>query len=310
MPTVATFLEQRRQEIPHDCSAVAALSWTQNRYATVLERFPWSFLIKEATFQTVTAITAGTVTVTNLSATVTETTSNANGWSSSVETRYFRRNGDNEFYLIDTFGNANPDTLTLNRVYEGATGSTIGYAIFQRFYSVASDCREILRVIDINAGHVLQEFSQTEMDESFANRPAEGNPPKAWAQAGRDSSNVTRIELYPIPDEAVGILYHYLQQTPTLSDHDSTILPQVDLRVMRAGWLADYWGWKAGQSNATGQELNLSQKYEQEFERRLVELMARECTNLPPSKIRFRSGAVRHRMSGKFSSPTGGVRMP
>ena len=68
-----------------------ALDWLQQRYESVLTRAPWPFMIKEATFQTIAEITAGTVTVTNGSATVTETTSNANGWSSSVESRFYRR---------------------------------------------------------------------------------------------------------------------------------------------------------------------------------------------------------------------------
>ena len=88
---------------------ILSLDWLQQRYESVLTRAPWPFLIKEATFQTIAEITAGTVTVTLGSATVTETTSNANGWSSSVENRYFRATGDSEFYLINTFGDANPD---------------------------------------------------------------------------------------------------------------------------------------------------------------------------------------------------------
>ena len=138
---------------------ILALDWMAQRYESVLTRAPWPFLIKEATFQTIAEITAGTVTVTNGSATVTETTSNANGWSSSVEDRFFRRDGGSEFYKISTFGNANPDTLTLNRVYEGATGTVIGYTIFQRFYSLASDVREVMSIARIETPGLLTEVS-------------------------------------------------------------------------------------------------------------------------------------------------------
>jgi hypothetical protein len=142
MATAGTFLEMVVREagdVPPD--GLLSAKWLQHRYASVLERAPYSFLLTEATFNTVAAITAGTVTVTLGSTTVTETTSNANGWSSAVEGRQFRRDGDNQFYPISTFTNANPDTLTLARVYEGSSGTTIGYTVFQRFYSLASDVR-------------------------------------------------------------------------------------------------------------------------------------------------------------------------
>jgi hypothetical protein len=308
--TVGTIRQQLMREtgdFPAD--PVLNLAWLQSRYNSVLERCPWTFLTKEATFSTVAAITAGTVTVTNGSATVTETTSNANGWSSSVETRYFRRDGDSEFYLIDTFGNNNPDTLTLNRVYEGASGTVIGYTIFQRFYSLATDCRQIIRMAAIETPTTMEEVSQTDLDIAILNRPAEGNP-QVWAQAGRDSSDNMRIELYPIPDEANGILYHYLQESPTIADDDATIIPQVDLRLLRSGWLADYWGWRAAFQNSRGNELQMSQKFEQEFERRLGEMVNRESANFPPMRLRNSASRYRHRFQSKWGRSTNNILMP
>lgn len=302
MATVGTIRQQLKREtgdFPAD--PILTNAWLQSRYASVLERCPWTFLVKEATFSTVTAITAGTVTVTNGSATVTETTSNANGWSSSVETRYFRKDGDSEFYPIDTFTNANPDTLTLNRTYEGSSGTVKGYIIFQRFYSLASDCRQVIRMAVIDNPTALREVSQTDMDIGLLNRPAEGSPPSVWCQAGRDSSDNMRIEIYPIPDELHGILYHYIQETPTIADDDASIIAQVDIRLLRSGWLADYWGWRAAFTTATGNELQMSQKYEQEFERRLSEMVNRESANFPPMRLRDSESRYRHRFQGKWS---------
>ena len=86
MPTVGPYLQSLQREVydrPPD--PILAMDWLQARYASVLERAAWPFLIKEAVFSTVAEVTAGTVTVTLGSATVTETTSNANGWSSALE---------------------------------------------------------------------------------------------------------------------------------------------------------------------------------------------------------------------------------
>lgn len=304
-----------REQIIRECGdyppdVVLYQSWLQGRYAQVLERHPWPFLIKEATFSTVAAITAGTVTVTNGSATVTETTSNANGWSSSVEGRYFRRDGDTEFYPIDTFGNANPDTLTLNRVYEGSTGSTIGYTIFQRFYSLASDCRQVIYMIGINEQTEMIQVSQTDLDIGVASRPAEGNPPTVWAMAGRDSSDNIRIEIYPIPDVARGILYHYFQETPSLGDDDAAIIAQVDTRMLRSGVMADYWIWRGAMKDAPEHCLTFSQRFESEFEKRLAEMLIREMGNFPPATLRYHPSRWAHRQQGKFSHSSRTVLMP
>lgn len=306
--TIRSQLKRETGDFPAD--PVLGNAWLQGRYNSILERCPWPFLTKEATFSTIAAITAGTVTVTLGSATVTETTSNANGWSSSVEGRYFRRSGDSEFYLIDTFGNANPDTLTLNRVYEGSTGTTIGYTIFQRFYSLATDCRQILRMAVIDTPTRLEEVSQSDIDTSMLNRPSIGSPSRVWAQAGRDSSDNMRVELYPIPDEAHGVLYHYIQESPTIADDDAMILPQVDIRLLRSGWLADYWGWRAAFTNATGNELQMSQKFEQEFERRLSEMVNRESPNFPPMRLRDSAMRYRHRFQSKWGKGTSNILMP
>ena len=287
-----------------------AMLWLQHRYDSVCERVPWNFLHKEATFQTVAAITAGTVTMTLGSATVTETTSNANGWSSSVEGRYFRRDGDPEFYLIDTFGDANPDTLTLNRVYEGSTGTVVGYTIFQRFYSLSSDAREVISMCVIDSPTPMREVSQKQMDDALCNRPMEGNPPAFWAMAGRDSSDLLRVELYPIPDEAHGILYHYIQKTPTLSDADTSVIAQVPFALLRSGWLADYWSWRAARQDAPPQSIAMSQKMEMEFEKRFRELLIRECGNMEPKRLQMASRFTGHRQRSKFGTDTSSIILP
>lgn len=311
MATVGSLREQLIRETgDYPADPVLTLAWMQGRYAQVLESAPWSFLEKEATFSTVAAITAGTVTVTLGSATVSETTTNANGWSSSVEGRYFRKDGDSEFYPIDTFTNGTPDTLTLNRVYEGASGSTKGYTIFQRFYSLASDCRQIKRITVIDSPTPMEFVSMNDLDIGMVNRPAEGNPPKVWCHAGRDSSDNMRIEVYPIPDEAHGILYHYVQETPSLADDDTSIIAQVDVRLLRSGWMADYWSWRAAFNNAPQHAIVMSQKFENEFDKRLNEMLTRELGNFAPMKARYHSSRWAHRVQGKFGRAQNTVLMP
>ena len=311
MATLGSFFQQVMRECgDHPCDPLLGQQWLQDRYASVLERAPWPFLIREATFNTTAEITAGTVIVTLGSATVTEVTSNANGWSSSVEGRYFRRDGDSELYLIDTFGNANPDTLTLNRVYEGTTSTSTQYVICQRLYSLAADCRMVLNMSVIDSPSPMIEVSQMQMDDAILNRPMVGSPPRYWAPIGRDSSDLMRVELYPIPDEAHGILYHYIQSTPTVADQDAPIIANVNHSVLRAGWMSNYWAWRAAHDDApTERCLEMSKRYELEFERRLQEMVIRECPNWAPQPLRFRHRVWRHRR-GKFDTARDNILLP
>lgn len=280
---------------------ILAQEWLQQRYASVLERCDWPFLIAETTFNTVAEITAGTVTVTLGSATVTETTSNANGWSSAVQTRYFRVDGRNEFYLINTFNDLNPDTLTLARVYEGDTATLAGYSIVQRFYTPATDAREIISISSLETPGFLRKVSKTDLEHVFMER-SELGVPTVWAPAGRDTSNDLRVELYPTPDEAHGYLVHYLIETPSLANASTTILPQVNTRMLIDGMLADYWIWRSGMNDAKGNEAALSSQFEQKFEKQLLEMIARETPNWPASYLRpsNRVLSTRYRRRDKF----------
>ena len=311
MATLGSFFQQVMRECgDHPADPLLAQQWFQDRYNSVCERAPWPWLLRESTFSTVAAITAGTVTVTAGSATVSETTTNANGWSSSVEGRYFRRDGDSEFYPIDTFTNGTPDTLTLNRVYEGDTGTVKGYTIFQRIYSLASDCRMVLNMCVIDSPTPMIEVSQMQMDDAILNRPSEGSPPSYWASIGRDSSDLMRVELYPSPDEAHGILYHYIQSTPTVADQDASIIANVNHSVLRAGWMSNYWAWRAAHDDAPAERcLEMSKRYELEFERRLQEMVIRECPNWAPQPLRWRHRVWKHRR-GKFDTARDNIRLP
>jgi len=293
--------------------SMLAREWTQNRYASVLERAPWMFLTREDTVETAAEITAGTAQVTLNSASVDEATADANGWSVAVEGRYFRRNGDSELYLISTFtedgGVGGTDRLTLERNYEGSTSTSAGYHIVQRIYSLAADVRDVISMQAIDSPRPLLLVSQTDLDLAVPNRPTRSWPPIWWAYAGRDSSDNVRVEIYPIPDEAHGILYHYIQETPSLADADTVILPQVNYSLLRAGWLADYYSWRYAHTNAKPDALAASQKFEAEFEKRLQEMLLREARSLPPKKLRMASRFIRHRGKDKFRT-TLGVTLP
>ena len=295
MATVADFL-QRAQRESGDLrpDPLIAIQWLQDRYHSVLKRVNFQFRIKEAIFSTTDEFTTGDVDLTNDSATITEGTSGANGWSTSLEGSYFRVSGDSEFYLLSSYSNANPDTLQLDRVYEGTTATASSYKIFPRFYALASDVGEVVSISKLKNAQYLQRTEQSELDRSHPNRSRVGEP-SVWAYAGIDSSGVQQVELYPIANEAKGYMYRYIQSVPTLDSGDDTIIAEVPFNVLVAGWQADYWMWRATLKSANGSEGPMSDRFESKFEIRMKELVLQEIGKTPRGKLRLSRRFTRHR---------------
>lgn len=295
MALVGKILAQLQRETgDHRPDPILALQWLQDRYHSILTRSQYNFLITEATFNTVAEVTDGTVELTNGSATVTESTSNANGWTSALEDRYFRVAGDSEFYPVSTYTDANPDTLTLSRVYEGSTASESSYKVFQRIYSLASDVDRVISMARIETSAPIEQVSQADLDQAVPHRPLLGNP-DVWAPAGT-SGDIFQVELYPIPDEAHGILYRYFRTVPALTDADSSTVAEVSIGLLKAGWLADYWNWRSAHDDAPQNAIVLADRNEGQFERRLQELLLKEGQKIPPKPIQISNRLVRHRV--------------
>lgn len=296
MATVADFL-QRVQRESGDVrpDPIIAVEWLQDRYAEALERNKFTFLVKEATLATVAEFITGDVDLTNGSATITEGTSGANGWSTTLEDRFFRVSGDSEYYKLSSYSDANPDTLQLDRVYEGTTATAASYKIFQRIYSLASDVREVVSIQRINSATELDKVELQWLNQAFPNRGSVGEP-LYWAFNGLDSSNLRQVELYPITDEAKGLQYHYIQDTPTLDSGDDTILPQVPISLLVNGWFSSYWDWRSTLDGAGGREINMAAKFEQRFEKSMKELSIREAANQTPQRIRMARHITSHRL--------------
>lgn len=265
---------------------ILAAQWGQSRYRSVLERIDWPFLVKEGLITTVAKVSAGTVSATLGSTTITETVSNANGWSSSLNGRKYRTRSREEYYVLSGYSDANPDTLTLDRNYEGATDSDATYDIFQDTYAIPSDARSIVSIRRLNTGLELRPVTLEDINNGFPHRPDLGEP-AYWALLNRDTSDIYQVLLYPIPDSARGFVITYMQETPSLASAATSLIDQVSSALLREGMMADYWLWRAASSQANGNELTFASTHEAKFEKMLQELMVREMRNIPPKRIRL-----------------------
>jgi hypothetical protein len=285
----------------HPPDGVLALRWLNDRYRQVWSAVPWNFARQSDELPTVAPIESDSVTVTNGSATVTETTSD-NKWTSAVVGRHFRRGTDNEFYEITAYANNNPDTITLADNYIGATGTSAAYSIFQYIYSLNDEVGRLEQVYDLSHNRELIPVNITWINTAFASRLTEGTP-QYWAQIGADSNAIQRIALYPVPDDEYLIQYKYVQEAPYITGGAARLVPQVFQSLLKHGWMADYWNWRMAMDDKSGNEINLSQYHEGLFNLELNQMVAREMQNEPPQRIKPAARYIRHRAlrSSRFS---------
>jgi hypothetical protein len=187
--------------------------WIADRYAEILGVLPWSRTHVQAILRTTAPYDTGTVAVTEGSASVTL----AGGtWTSGMSGRAFRVGTRNEFY---EFTYASASTGTLDRVYEGPDDAAADYTVFQNVYPLPSDCRlledDAFATFELGP---LQRFSRTELNASQPVRSTYGTP-EIWASYMEDGSTPPRmqVELYPIPDAAIGIPFTYVAEGTALT---------------------------------------------------------------------------------------------
>lgn len=207
-------------------------AWIDGRYAEILDRLQWERLKIESVLETVAPYQTGTVAVTEGSTGVTGT---ATVWTAGMTGRGFRVTGRNEYYEFTRTGDT---TGTLDRPYEGSTDAAAGYAIFQSVYPLPADCRILEDVRSLDPPGGLGRFSRSQLDASFPNRPATGNP-AIWAPYMDDTSDPPRmqVELYPIPDAAKGLPITYVADQAALSagTTSATLLPWLRPAALVAG---------------------------------------------------------------------------
>lgn len=209
--------------------------WINQRYTTILDQLSWSRLKVDAILETTARYATGTVAVTAGSNAIALT---GGAWTAPMSGLSFRVAGRDEFY---TFTRVTDTTGTLDRPYEGDTAAAAAYSIFKRIYSLPADCR-LLEDDAFSTGGTgpLRRLSPGQLNVSAPGRQAAGTP-QIWASSMDDGSNPPRmqVELYPVPDAAIGIPYTYVADESELTSTGTAILAWVQPAALIAGVSAD-----------------------------------------------------------------------
>jgi len=192
------------------------------RYQQLLKNWQWSFLKGYKNLALVAPYGTGTVSVTNGSTTV---TGSGTSWTSGMAGRHFRLSNAIPFYKIASVTDATH--LELFSAYGSNDAAGQAYTIFQHIYSLASDCREIIKIV---YDFPMQEKSVEWIERNDPDRSLNGKP-LYWTDRGLDSSNYRQIEVYPMPDDNYVIRYSYWKIITDLSANADTPLIRDDLLI-------------------------------------------------------------------------------
>lgn len=219
-----------------------------DRHGEIIAELSWTRIKAMAVLQTTAPYDTGTVAVTNGSASVTLT---GGTWTTAMTGRAFRVGTDTAYY---EFTYASATTGTLDRVYEGTTDSAADYSIWQSVYPLPSNCR----IIEDDAFSTtslgpLHRVGRESLNFGDPSRSTTGTPTN-WATYMDDSSTPPRmqVELWPVPDEAIGIPFEYVAEAsaPTQSsvafapwmEPASALVEGVIGKIMRTPQFRDYAG--------------------------------------------------------------------
>lgn len=195
-----------------------------DRHSEILQELPWVRLNAMAVLQTTAPYSTGTVALTLGSASVTLT---GGTWITGMTGRAFRVTSRDEFY---EFTYVSASTATLDRVYEGPTAAAAGYKIFQHVYPMPANCRILADDAFSTTGiGPLSRLSRGQLNLGAPTR-AEYGTPQIWSSYMDDSSTPPRmqVELYPIPDTAVGIPFEYTAEASVPATSGASFLPWME----------------------------------------------------------------------------------
>jgi hypothetical protein len=291
-------------------------SWLNARYEALLESTDWTGLKAHATIQTQAAYQSGTDTVT-LTVGSAAVVGVGTAWTSDITGRSFYRPGDTVVYTA-TYVSAT--SLTLDRPYESNGGDAAGvvyagsaYVFMTNVYSLPSDCRSVVEVLDPVTGLPMASFTSAGLDASAGSRARVGDPHAwdAWDDSAESSPPVLhQIEFFPPPLRARGIPLEYLKATLGFDGGNTagSPVPFLSSRVLLDGVRADIALYQNNFNAAKGYEA----LYQDELARllRLEHAQRRKITALKMADrfTRHRLGRIARTVAAGWRGGTPGGR--
>ncbi len=169
-------------------------AWVNEGWTKIYDAKLWSWAVAEGSFQTIPAISTGTLTLTNANATVVATTS---PFTTAHVGQQIKIN--NQVYTIDSRADAN--NVDLDRVYPLASGTATA-TVFTAYISAPTDFYGFVSVLDVaNSQRLWTNIDMRRLDLSDPQRTSTGNPTvladRKWKTSPSSATTVPMYELWP-----------------------------------------------------------------------------------------------------------------
>ncbi len=181
----------------------------QKSYDDIARSFPWQDMEVEVNLATIKFVNTGGVKFNNGTKSITAATTISAAWSTGesdgFQARFISKEGESAYFIICASDSVE---ITLRDNYVGKTTTTAAssgdsYSIFKHIYELHSAVDTVTQVIykDKPLGEVTDEFIEAR-DSDFW----EYGEPRGFRKVGRDSANVTMIQIYPAMSDDIYVL--------------------------------------------------------------------------------------------------------
>lgn len=239
-----------------------AMDFVRWAFREVVEKRKWSWLIKRSQFLMLNQYTTGTASVTFMQNTVTGA---GTSWTTAMIGLQFRVGLLLPIYTI-TAVNVGTQTLTLDDIWGGATGTLQGYQIYYAYVVPPLDFHSFVSVWDPQFSWRLWiDLKQDALNTYDAQRSAQGS---AYVVADYDYTNLAlggqaispplpRFEIWPHQVTQKTFPFLYESRPPDLDDAGATLPRFIPGNVLMEGALAQCAKWPGPDSAHKNPYFNL-----------------------------------------------------
>lgn len=220
----------------------------QRAQRDILESRSWSFLMTEGVLAAPQSISAGSISVTQWSTSVTANATakaalNVADGNISLGTRQFRTGTTGRIYNISAY-NSTTGVITLAEQYTETTVTAGAYSVFKCYYAPpSSDFLRFVSVRDlVNARPLRLNIQKQELDQRDPQRTV-SEPPVCISSYKTGSDNVPLFELWPTPTSARAYVCLYIRRGVELEDDGASLPPSIpdELLMTRAHYHLAKW---------------------------------------------------------------------
>lgn len=225
-----------------------------------VEAHEWHDRNKTSLITTVAVKTAGTISITQDSTTV---TGSSTAFASTDVGSYLRPGSDEVLIKVSAYTSAT--SITLNDAWPGTALSGASYELFPLYYALPSDCMEVRSIS--RQGVPLRKATREEFQEWDPSRQSSASVAEYWAPAEKDSSDNMQVEFYPHNTDAVLYTLEYLAgHTDMAADTDRPLVPSavIENKALHDICMAEFF--RSGDSKWQSGATIYFQRYQSELE--------------------------------------------